>query len=534
MWTLFAVCLYTLRMTWNGLRRWAVEHARPISYGTGTLFVATWTVLRFFTQRTIFDLVGQQVLAGQWLRGDVAGAGIGTTNYLYKLFFLYMPLHALPGSPRLKLVLLTLVVNIATFMLIGLLVERLLRAFGIKPGMAFYAALIWLSAIAGSVFWMEFTNSRNLEVVGGLFLLYQGVCYVQRPSWKRLAGITAFCSVLFFADSLQLYMTAVPLAAYALSVNRGKPGWQIGAKLVAGIVMGYIGSKALFALAEHVLTLDYIQASSGSGLSVSFLEHGITGTARSFVHLYSGAADAGKAREVYNILFVIAGIAGVGYATWKRLVPRRLLMLVGYIIALDTAVYILSGQAQNGGTERYLIMTAPAVVLLFGSLQKVMGKFQPTVLVVLCGLVLCNGIFVGRAVAQASTNRYSSDAHLASVARYLRSNPSTLTYASMDTSLPLAYLSGSDLLAPLPLSCSGMVVSKTNTFYSKNAYQRHEQTPHADIAVVFDGSVIANTPSVCTEANVLTQLGQPSRTSHTDDGSVVLLYGTNISRKLHY
>lgn len=518
----------------GGITRFGRLHARLLSYVTGGVLVTVWTLLRFFTQRTIFDLVGQQVLAQQWLHGGIAGAGVGVTNYLPKLFLLYIPLVTLPGSPRLKLVILTVLVNLVTYILLGLILEKLLREFGVRAGATFYGALVWLGAIAGSVFWIQFTNSRNLEVVGGVFLLYQGICYLKRPSWQRLAGLTLFCILLFFSDTLQFYMTAIPLVLYGLATTRQWANIRAVAYLVGGLAVGYVGAKGMMAATSHLLSLHFVQlvGTTPAPISLHTLSSGLTSSAKSFGHLLLGGSDAGRLREVYNGLFLALGFGGVIYASWRRLMPRRLILLVGCILATNEVVYVLSGQAQQASTERYLIMAAPAIILAFGALSAIRKRFRSIVIGVSCVLAAINILWLGNALVRSWPARFTADNHLASVQRYLDTTPGTLTYASMDTALPLAYLSGSYQHAPLPFTCVGTSVLKDSTFYARTAYYALESRPHQTVAIILDGNV--STLSSCGESTIIAILGQPSRITQTDDGSPVLIYPNSATLAFHY
>src|SRR6185369_6875611 len=107
-------------MDWRALRDQLYPRRRLVVYTVGAGVVAIWTWLRFFTQRTVFDLVSQQVIVQQWLHGTLSPVHMGQTAYVPKMLLLYIPLDALPGSPRLKLLMLTVLINIATFVLLGL------------------------------------------------------------------------------------------------------------------------------------------------------------------------------------------------------------------------------------------------------------------------------------------------------------------------------------------------------------------------------------------------------------------------------
>lgn len=521
-------------MTWQIIEQWARKRARLLAYTGSITFMTIWTVLRFFTQRTIFDLVGQQVLAQQLLHGGIAGAGIGITNYLPKLLFLYVPLHLLPGSPRIKLLLLTVIVNAATVLLLGLVLEKLLQKFSIKAGAFLWIGLVWLGAIAGSVFWVQFTNSRNLEVAGGVFLLYLGVCYLEHPSWRRLTAIGLFGAALFFADTLQLYMTAMPLILYGITLGVRSRTYRNISFLSAGLVAAYAGSKLLFSICVWLFSIHFVQNGTGASTpSVHSLIYGAANSLKALVHLYSGAADARKLRELCNLAFLATIVLACAYNIRYKLLPRRLLLLIGYVVVVNELLYVVSGQAQAAGTERYLIMTAPALVLLLGGMQASWKSLRKWGLATLGIVVAINGIFLTKALVSSSGHRYSQDSHLVSVAQYTANNPKALAYGSMDSAIPVSYLYGSGA-APLPLSCSGSHLAKNDTFYSRTAYKRRERSTHTAVAIILDGSTITNTPSVCDQAAIISQLGKPARVATTNDGSVVLLYTPRVSSKLQY
>src|ERR1039458_873942 len=85
-----------------------IAHFQAFSLILGSIIVSIWTMILFFAKPTTFDLIGQQLLSHQWITGFHNGATLGPTNYILKIIFLYIPLNYLPGSPRLKLILMTL------------------------------------------------------------------------------------------------------------------------------------------------------------------------------------------------------------------------------------------------------------------------------------------------------------------------------------------------------------------------------------------------------------------------------------------
>lgn len=507
---------------WNWLR----ARRRLLVYILGSCVVAIWTLLRFFTKRTIFDLVSQQVIVQQWLHGTMIAAHMGQTAYIPKMLLLYVPLDTLPGSPRLKLILLTLLINIASFVLLGIMLEKTLRAFNVRTGNTLYAALLWLSTIAGSVFWIEFANSRNLEVVGGLLWAYLSIRYLQQASWQRAVGLILLGGAVFFGDPLQVYMTAAPLLVYAAALTITKRTRLASTAQVAGItIAGYLLASLLFALAGHQLHITFTDTGSAStpAVSPSWALHSLSGTAKAATSLFAGAADAGRVRELVNIGFAaVAGTAFV-YSVVRCWIPRRLVLLLVCMAAVDTAVYIASGQALQGeATSRYLIMLAPAAVLALAA-TRIPRTARPYSLALVAALVMANVALLGNALRSNWNTSFPQDAHLESAYRYISAHPKTHLYASTDTAMPVLYLHALAADRGLPLGCaSGRLV---RTYFSMGADFAHDDAaPNATAAILLDGDTITNAPNTCTISSVTDQLGEPLRVDHTDDGSSVLLY----------
>ena len=518
--------LYNWRMQLANLRTRLCQQPRIFAYILGVCVVSVWTLLRFFTKRTIFDLVSQQVIVQQWLHGYVSTAHMGQTAYLPKMLLLYVPLEALPGSPRLKLILLTLAINATTFILLGIIIERMLREYHVRVGWAFYAALVWLSVIAGSVFWIEFADSRNLEVAGGILLLYIGLHYLKRPSKRTAILLAGFASLLFFSDPLQVYMTALALVVYAgvLALAKREKVRDV-ATLTGLLIVGYVVSKLLFAVTGHWLQMNFNATGNTTvpHLSALWLRQSLVGTIKATIGQFAGADDAGRLREVANIALLLLGGAAVVYGAIRKYIPYRLLLLAGCIGITDIAVYIASGQAvQGAATSRYLIMLAPALILTFASIRLPRIGYKPAAAIV--GVVLCvNMLALTSALATHWNTSFPQDAHLASTYRYIQKNPGLHMYASIDTALPVLYLYSLPGNTILPLGCSnGQLV---RTYYSMDqAFAANAASPNAAAVIVLDNNAITNTPNVCTVASITRQFGLPQAVTHTNDGSIVLHY----------
>ncbi len=509
-----------------GKIEWWRAKERVIVYTLGVGLVSIWTLLRFFTQRTIFDLVSQQVIAHQWLHNSISTAHMGQTAYVPKMLLLYTPLDVLPGSPRLKLLLLTLAINIATFVCIGLLLERLLRQYGVRIGWMFYATLLWLSVIAGSVFWIEFANSRNLEVAGGVLLLLIGIRYVERPSRKLAIGIAAFGGLLFFGDPLQVYMTGIPLILYAGSLALARKTDRRGTAILCGLIaLAWVTSRLLFAATGSWLHLTFTATGAAPipHLSAAWLEQSIVGAAKATLSLLAGAADAGRLREAANLTLLACGVLALVYAGIRKWLPHKLLLMAGFIWVINLLVYIVSGQAvQGAATSRYLIMTVPALALVLSALRVPKAAVRPAAIAVVAALMLNTVTLAGTLDTHWDTT-FPADEHIASTYRYIQKHPATHVYASLDTGMAIQYYQRLSADKALPMGClNGRLV---RTYFSMDqAFSADAADARATAAIVFDNAAISNTPNICTPVSVQGQFGMPTSVDHLDDGSVVLRY----------
>lgn len=494
----------------------------------GSILICIWTLLRFFTQKTIYDHVSQQVIVHQWLHSGITSAHMGQTAYVPKMLLLYVPLDLLPGSPRLKLIVSTLVINVVAFLLIATLIKVIIRMFGVREGKSYQIGLIWLAAIAGSVFWVGFINSRNIEVAGGLFLIYLALRYMHGLTKRNILLFIAFAGVLFFADPLQFYMTCIPILVYVgvLCLLR-RQTWQKFLGLLGIFAAGFMISKILFALVHHFLSLSFSET-GGLGLlhiTPSWIAASIKGLVISYLTLFAGGTDAGMPREIVNLVFVLAVVLLISYSIWKRHVPRSLMLLVVCIFVVNIGVYILSGQAAQPATSRYLIMTVPAILLAFSSVRMPKkARIPAAVLVAL--MVITNVTFLTGSLVKNWNTHFTQDAHLESVYAYAKSASGMQVYASIDSGVPLVYYRSDSVKSVLPVGC--LDGSLTRTYYAMD--KEFQNNKSSTVAIVLDGNQITNAPNICNEATLTAAYGKPLRHETTDDGSQVLIYQQDLLR----
>jgi len=514
----------------SGIIQFAFRNARLLAMLAGSFIISIWTMVRFFSKSSNFDLVGQQVLAHQWLTGLHGGAIIGPTNYILKIFVLYMPLDMIHVSQRGKLVFMTLLVNVVTYILMILLLEKVWRLFYSRIPKSFYTAMLWLALAAGSVFWIQFTNSRNIEVVGGLLLVYLMLRLLKAaPTIKLSMLLVLVASILFFADPLQVYMTAIPALAYVFVLffaDRSNQKFSRVLLILGALTVGFVMSKCIALGIESIFKTNFlVVANQRTGSLFATLIDSAIPLSKQTARLYVAGYELGRFVEALNLLFVLGiGVLGVWYV-WKRIIPRKLGLLVGLFWITDALVYMASGQALQSGTSRYLIMTVPFFVLFAAAVVSAKTKHKPVILLATIILLCVNSGALVYAFTQSWNPQFTKDAHSYAVITYMKDHSFTHGYASMDAALPVNYLtSGSVRL--LPVKCeAGNTIQPAFLFFDKTYYENiMSASADSEVPLILDGDQIANSPNVCTKEDIRASLGNWQAQDKLRDGSDVLLY----------
>ena len=68
---------------------WLRRHYILIGVFSGGGMIILWTLLRFWADKSIFDLVGQQLLARTFIQDGSMDATVGATHYILKMFLIY-------------------------------------------------------------------------------------------------------------------------------------------------------------------------------------------------------------------------------------------------------------------------------------------------------------------------------------------------------------------------------------------------------------------------------------------------------------
>ncbi len=486
-------------------------------------------MLRFASERSIFDLVGQQVLAQSFLRDGFLDASVGATHYLVKLFLVYIPFGISSLDPRWSLIIMTLLINIAAYIAIFFAIKSILRTFDLLRPKIFYVAMVWLAASAGSIFWIEFANSRNLEVAVGLWTIVLGLNFIKNPNVRRGVMWLSIATLAFFMDPLQIYMTGLPLAIYLIVVEllpRLANSWKKHVGSVIAILGGaYVCSKVILAIVVATTgTVVISDSSSALGTSniIMHLSGAIKGLVIADVRLVAGVVgDGGRLRQGLALLAVLFALfVWVAYAVRKK-VSRKLVAFVLIFSCVIQGIYFLSGQSLNGDTSRYLIMFAPILVLVISSLP--MTRLSRAALLMIAIFVTVTGLFLSLSLLRAWPERFTKDRPLATVAEFIQGESQTRFYASMDTALPVTYYYPSTTI--LPLRCSPSGLERSATFYPKGSFDTYQSKSRAQVGIIFDAEGnITNHPNVCNKDDVIKRFGQPQQIQMIAGGQLILFY----------
>lgn len=503
----------------------------------GSFCVSIWTVVRFFDQKFIMDLVGQQVTAQQWLNGHIGSVMLGQTNYLLKLIFVYIPFYLLPLTPWLRLLSMTLLINIATFALLVLVIKKLWQEFYPKTDWSFYLPLMWLSVLAGSMYWVQFANSRNLEIVGGVYLIYLCIIIVKHPTIWRYAGLAALAGVVLFADPLQLYMSLLPALLYATFTwwRHVKTDGRRLLWLAVAAVMGYGLAQSLFWLTARIWHVSYVVTSSQplQGSLVDFALNSFTNAVNELAHLFVGGIELGEPVEALNLGLVAGIFVLAAYHLWRGTLSRRLAALCSIVWLVDLGVYIASGQALRAQTNRYILVTVPFFILLMIATLHATKAYRRQILLVVAGVVTINIFALGIALRTHWDPALSNEKHARAASTYLQTHGYSYAYGSLDTALTADYLANDSTIIPVGCDAASKLF-EANLFFNRTAIDALRANPQAEVPLILDANAsITNFPATCNTDAIKISLGNWDKIDYLSDGSTVLLYNSaQINRTL--
>lgn len=499
-----------------------------------SITVTSWTLFRFYTKNIIFDQTGQQLLIRQWLSGYTDGSVMAPTNYIVKMLLIYLPFELLSINPKQSLIISTIFVNILTFAAIYYLLKKLLEYFNIPTSMIFNLSMIWLASIAGSVFWIQFTNSRNLEIAAGLLMIYLGLLIYRKYTFKLLIILTGVSTIAFYADPMQLFVTATILVFYMLidqilivkSLNKNF------LKIVFSLTFSVLISIILTLITKYTLNVEYFSVGSlrqsvsvFSNIDTVFIE-----TTRNTIRLLSGTRELGMWRQTINVFFVIC-VFSLSFVAFKKNKSNKSLIVFGCLfLAVPIIVYILSGYPMlKVDTSRYLILLAFSIVFIFSASELHSKKTKQVLVFIILVTVFVNIFSLQIGTIKNYRTNFVGEDKLQEKYNFLVDNSYRYGYSAMDTAIPAMYLYGNNDRVLLPLKCVGSTIKKSIFTYDAAVFNLFENSKQDLVPIILDGNFISNYPDVCTKDEIINQLGTPLEIKYTGSGDQVLLYKSDVS-----
>lgn len=506
------------------------KHYLLVSGLIGGILIILWTLVRFLTERSIFDLVGQQLIARIAFEGGAIDATVGATHYILKLFLLYIPFESLGVEPRLSLIVMTILVNVVAYIGIMFALRSIVKHFKALNQRSFVVGMVWLAAMAGSIFWIQFTNSRNIEVAAGLWTIALALQFLHRPMYTRGFVLLAVATLTFFMDPMQLYVTAIPLVIYAVFVMFLGKSFSKTSLARLGLLTGIFILSAIFSVvtlyfverATGLTVLDTQSAVDGVRATLGDIMGSIAGIAQSNIRLFGGyLEDGGRLKQLFSVFVIGAAfISWVYYAIRGQLNPKLVAFVVIFFSCVEI-VYLASGQALNGDTTRYLIMTAPLAVIVIATLP--LSKNTRFLHIGILTVVAWSVVWLG--VTSSNADAFSQDARLGAVGQYVKEHGETRFYSSMDIALPAMYYDRGVTI--LPLSCDNAQLGRTDFFYPKSEFDLYQNKKFSHVAVILNSDgAITNYPNVCDEMAVMHQIGEVVSTELISTGEKVIYFNS--------
>jgi len=493
-----------------------VRHQTILTASIGSIVVAIWTVLRHITNGINFDVIGQVGVTEQWIHGLHDGAVFGSTNYLLK-----MPLYALVNSvgwlsPVQRLLVLALICSVGAYLLIYLVLRKIARLYGVKNLALLNLGMLWLATIAGRVFWVDYANSRNLEVAGGLAVLYLMLWILERgATWRRLLGLITTSGVVFFADPLQLYIIGGGMGIVAIATavrnreHRTRALW-LGVSIVVGAGL----SRVFTWVSTSLLPVSYLAPPKTTFTlrldTLTTLVHNVlTSTLRIFdINVFTKAFSVNSFRQLGGILLL--GLAVYLLVRYRKSAPERPSRILLWLIVWNYVVYTASGNAQIAMTERYLVLVPLFVITLlgiYGDLPKatVLRKLTPLWLatVAMSSLLLFGGLILQW------PNRYSLDRPMFALADFAKAHQHDFIVTSQVLAIPANYYAGYETTIVPTVCTSNDRIETKNLFYDRAAYNGKLGQTNGSVGVIIPADGITSGAFRCSTETILKQLGAP-------------------------
>ncbi len=530
-WTLYKAKSLVLVRSINA---YVAVNARLISFFASLFIVTGWTVFRHITNGINFDVVGQIGLAQQWSEGMVAGSQLGVTNYVLKMPIYFLVNGAGLLSPMGRLMVLALLFNILTFSFLFIIYEKILKLYNIRRRSWFYLSFAWLATIAGDVFWVDYANSRNLEVVGGLLLFFFWLKYIKKQSLQLLVLLLLTSSVVFFADNLMFYVCGLGVCIYATTnflFQRNKHNLNILLSSTAVTLLGYTLSKVISKIVSGLFSITFYSAPHNApDWSIAYLVNNVRQLASNTLDIFGAnflhqPIGPNNFRQTLNA-FVLGAIIMFAAKLIKGIKNRAAIKLAITIIAVNFLVYLASGQVNQWATSRYLIMVPLMMVVIVGlggnNIKKKLSKRLMTAWFI---VIAINAVFVIGALVTNLPSRYQKDTGLYSLVSFMESQHYKFAISSRQNGVVATYLSDQKIKV-LPFGCTDGKLLPTNLFYD-NAVFGQLINYSGEVPIVLPAGEIKFGDYTCQRNDIVAQFGEPIREQNIEGVGRILIYSSD-------
>ena len=512
-------------------KKLVVKRARLLSLFAGCIVVVIWTIYRHISNGINFDVVGQIGLAQQWANGMISGSQIGLTNYVLKMpvYFVANGFEVL--SPMGRLLLLALLFNVATFIFIFVIIEKILKLEKIKNLNWFYVAFLWLAVIAGDVFWVDYANSRNLEIVGGLLILYLWLKFINRPKWYLLPSILLVASITFFADSLMFYLFGLGIVTYCWLRLLGKLSKTnlliaISASAITGL--GYVISKQIFRLISHFYNVTFYSAPySRPELSLGYawqsIKSLITNTLDIFgANFWHFPLNLNSFRQIINALILVFVITLL--IKFRNIITKKIVAQISItVIIFNYLIYLASGQVSQWATSRYLVIVPILTVLLVGLIGGSLNKKKATKLQTMwLGILVISSLLIIGALVMQWPTKHEKDKHIYTVINFMQSQHYNYALSDRSHAINATYLSSGKQIV-LPFGCNNKKLTPTNLFYDNSMFIELKKYV-GEVPIILSNDEIVFGEQRCSKKDIIKQFGEPLRQQSIAGVGTALIY----------
>ncbi len=526
----------------------------------GVIGVTANTIASFLSHGLHGDMVAQQVMVEQWSHGiPPLEAQTEATNYIIK-FPVYLITSYVIADPIVRLVGVSILFNVTAWLLIWYFSRKIMQLSGVisQTGEVFLSlVMVILAILSPFIFWIDYPNSRNIELGFMLGLVYLLLLIYKKVKIKlfKLALLGVVSGVVFVNDPLSLYLVLVPfvviLLLYELLRRERLDRDRIG-KLA---VFAGTGVASYFVVKTYVLSLLIHVPDKVSGVSIP---HG-DGVVYSLVNITQGLAyNAGLipafklGDSISGIIFTV--VLAITSATllviifmslWRPIKQSRRSLQYVLLLSSAAALCVVYASGYLAPLVDLLLARYIVIVSLLLFIVAVIGfmEISKNAQVYSLAAVLFCVLIAGFALVRIQAPHLLQTAHFKEAWQQKNHRVYTLIetakkyniqkgYSSIQTAQPTTYLSGRELTM-VPVMCDKSVPGAP----VQRAYEWLVEARSVFIPTKNTMIEVATKPSdfnPCAKDLVIKQIGQsPLAAIDSGEDHTILIYNKDIRNQLY-